>query len=171
MGRLLSSYEEEEEDTEDSISTIIPDGGKVRVSLTMMDSPQKAVAKDAPTNKLLVDDGTDNTLNLHKPGFRISTDDSAGLNREVALAEAYEARELADREAWRTHDMGDHPLIRKTRGTTPGKQEGDVCRIDGRAGHLQMVNGQLECIADRRQDLVEDAYREYDQEQQNAWRR
>ena len=34
----------------------------------------------------------------------------------MALAEAYEARELADREAWRTHDMGDHPLIRKTRG-------------------------------------------------------
>ena len=36
MGQLLSSYEEEEEDTEDSISTIIPGGGKVRVSLTMM---------------------------------------------------------------------------------------------------------------------------------------
>ena len=52
------------------------------------------MAKDAPTSKLLVDAGTDDALALHKPGWRVSTDDAAGLTRELALAEAYEAYEL-----------------------------------------------------------------------------
>ena len=43
LGYLLSTAEEEEDDTEDSTS-IVPDGGRVRVRLDMMDSVQKAVA-------------------------------------------------------------------------------------------------------------------------------
>jgi hypothetical protein len=91
-----------DEDDDDRRHTIIPDGGKVRVRMTMMDSVQRSVAKDAPTNNLLVDAGTDDPLALHKPGFRYSTNAADRLSGDVALAEAYEARELADREAWRS---------------------------------------------------------------------
>src|SRR5215472_14002583 len=53
-GFELSSYgeEAEEDNTEDSLA-IIPDGGRVRVRLDMMDSLQKAVAQD----KVNIDSG------------------------------------------------------------------------------------------------------------------
>ena len=97
LGQLQSEWTEEEED-----DGIVADGGRIRVGLQFMDSLQKAVAKDAPTSKLLVDAGTDDPLALHKPGFRYSTNAADRLSGDVALAEAYEARELADREAWRS---------------------------------------------------------------------
>ena len=172
FGREVSTYEEEEEDG------VLQDGHSLRAPLYLMDGKpnpqldptQRAVAKEARTGKLLVSDGTDHALNLHKPGFRYSTDAGERTAADAALTEAYEARELADREAWRSNDMGDHPLISKIRGTVPGKQEGGRCSIDGKPGRLQMVNGKLECIADGRQDAVEDAYREYDRQQSEAWR-
>jgi hypothetical protein len=160
QGRELSSYEEVEDDD------VLKDGQSIRVPLMLMDgSPnpkldatQRAVGKDAPTNKLLVDDGTNNT---HKPGFRYSTDAGERIAADAALTEAYEAREHADREAWRSSD--DHPL--NTKGTSHpkqqpesedeprGQQAGDTCSVNGSDAQS-----------------VEDAYRLYDEQQQNAWR-
>src|SRR5262249_41245945 len=149
LGKLQSSYEEEEEQDDG----IIADGERVRVPLLMMDgsrnpalSPlQRAVAGDQGPTKLLVSDGTGNSLNLHKPGFRCSTDMAQRQAADAALAQAYQEVALRDANAWRDSDTGGHPLLVNKRGTVPGKQEGDLCQINGRRGRLQLVNGELQC--------------------------
>ena len=155
LGNLESVFEEEEEQDD----SIVADGGRVRVRLDMMDAVQRDVAKHAPT-------GIDPAR--HRPGFRDSRD-TAALD---ALEQAYRDADLADANAWQSHDEGDHPLITKKR-TVPAKQEGDSCQINGRRGRLQMVNGDLQCILDRQDSHTDDrasAYAEYDREAENAWR-
>jgi hypothetical protein len=166
QGRELSTEEEKEDG-------VLKDGQSLRVPMWAMDSVQRAVGKEAPTSKLLVDDGTGNSLNLHKPGFRYSTNAAERAAADVALTEAYEARELADREDYRSHD--DHPLNQNTRGLSPSRKEGDRCSIDGQRGRLQLVNGALQCLPDHSnaQTVTDEralAYAEYDREAENAWR-
>src|SRR5262245_38510960 len=75
-GFELSTYEEEGEEDDE----ILKDGQSIRVPMYLMDgsvnpaldATQRAVGKGAQVSKLLVDDGTGNSLNLHKPGFRYS---------------------------------------------------------------------------------------------------
>jgi hypothetical protein len=167
LGSLQSAYEEETEE-EDGI---IADGGSLRVPMWAMDSVQKAVATLAAATKLLVTDGTDNALNLHKPGFRFSTNPAERAAADAALEQAYLEVEARDSEAWRS-SFDEHPLNMQNRGLSPGKREGDACSIDGRRGRLQMVNGQLECIADKQHDAqsVADCYEQYDREAESAWK-
>jgi hypothetical protein len=114
-------------------------------------------------NKLLVDDGTDNALNLHNPGFRYSTDAAACSAADAVLTAAYQARELADRETSRDTNKS---------GEFRGQQEGDSCTVNGRSGHLKMVNGKSECVPDNSDaQTVADAYAEYDREAENASRK
>jgi hypothetical protein len=179
QGKVLSTYEEEEED--DSLSAIIPDGGTVRVRMTMMDSVQRAVAQEKvkiDTGPMIVDAfGQSDRYSLSKPGARYlstnptSTDYAELATREQLLADAYADADAAASNAWRGDDM-DHPLLTKTRGTSSGQHENDRCTIDGRTGRLRMLNNELVCVVGKQdaQSAVEDAYREYDQEQQNAWR-
>ena len=143
FGREVSTYQEEEEDETEDGTHIIPDGGKIRVGLQFMDAIQRDVAKHAP-QKLLVSDGTDNPLAMNRPGFRYSTDAAERTAADAALDQAYQEVEQRDANAWLTND--DHPLNSNTRGTSPGKQD---AHIDDRAS----------------------AYAEYDEQQQNAWRR
>jgi hypothetical protein len=61
-----------------------------------------------------------------------------------------------------------------------GPRVGDVCMIDNEPGTMQMVNGQLTCVAHRRSDaavsitdarrLRDEAWREMCDAQRNAWR-
>jgi hypothetical protein len=153
FGRLESTYEEEES------NDILRDGETLRVPLYLKDgSPnleltplQRLVATSQ--NKLLVSDGTDDPLALNRPGFRYSTDAAQRADAASRLAEAYEAKELADAEAWRSHD--DHLLNTSVRSLSRDKKEGD------------------RCVPDQQQDAqsVGDAYAEYDLYMQNAWRR
>ena len=181
LGYLLSTAEEEEDDTEDSTG-IVPDGGRVRVRLDMMDSVQKAVAQDTvniDSGPMLVDGfGRGDCYSLSKPGARYlatnpgTTDHAVMASREQLLADAYQQYDADMSNAWQSHDEGDHPLITKKR-TVPAKQEGDSCQINGRRGRLQMVNGDLQCILDRQDSHTDDrasAYAEYDREAENAWR-
>jgi hypothetical protein len=154
---LGRTYEEEEPD-----DSILQDGQTLRVSMFLRDgSPnpllsevQRAVAA-TQTRKLLVDDGTGNSLNLHKPGFRVSANPAERAAADAALTAAYDEVEARDASAWRTDtDTGSHPLLVNKRGLSPGK---------------------LECVADSQdaqsvEDAREAAYRLYDEEQQNAWR-
>jgi len=159
LGRELST---ETETAEAEAGGVLKDGQSIRVPMLMMDgSPnpaldatQRAVAKDAHTSKLLVDDGTGNSLNLHKPGFRYSTNAAERTAADAALVEAYEARDLADREAWKTDD--DHPLKELLpRVTTPNPNR------------LTNARGQQH---DAHTDDRALAYAEYDREAENAWR-
>jgi hypothetical protein len=134
LGQLQSEFTEEEEQDDG----IVADGARVRVRLDMMDSVQKAVAQHA--GKPLVTDGTDNPLALHKPGFRLTADMAQRQTADAALAQAYEARDLADREAWRSNN--DHPLNTNARG-----QQQDAHTDDREA-----------------------AYAAYDADMTNAWR-
>jgi hypothetical protein len=177
LGYLLSTAEEEEDDTEDSTS-IVADGQRVRVPMWAMDSVQKAVAQDTvniDSGPMLVDAlGRGDSYSLSKPGARYlatnpgSTDHAVMASRERLLTDAYQQYDQAMAGAWQSHDEGDHPLITKKR-TVPAKQQGDACSIDGKRGRLQMVNGELQCISDK-QDSAADAYEEYDTVAANAWR-
>jgi hypothetical protein len=179
FGRELSTFEEEEDDALDARG-LLRDGRSLRVPLFLKDGApnpeltplQRAVA-ETQTRKPLVTDGGTDPLAMHRPGFRVSTNPRERMAADAALTEAYEARELADREAWRSSD--DYPLNDNARGTSRSQREGDSCSIDGQRGRLKMVNGALQCVADRQQDaqLVDErelAYLEYENWSANAWR-
>src|SRR6516164_7529654 len=100
----VEGYEIEEDD---SLSNIIPDGGTVRVRMDMMDSLdplQRAVAEAARRRELLVSDGTDDLLALHRPGFRYSTDTAERTAADAALDQAYQEVEQRDANAWRSSE-------------------------------------------------------------------
>jgi hypothetical protein len=92
------------------------------------------------------------------------------------------------------YDSTAEPLTGIGSHGTRGQQEGAVCTINGRAGHLRNVNGTLECVPDARTaktapsarreyydpavgairphgDSKDAAYSSYDSELRDAWRR
>ena len=174
LGNLQSTYEEEAEE-----DAVLKDGETLRVPMWLMDgSPNPALsplqqAVAASQNKLLVSDGSNDPLAMHRPGFRYSTDPAERAAADAALAEAYAARELADANAWQTSD--DHPINTQGRGLSPGKKEGGSCSIDGQRGTLVREGDRLVCVPDKARDARsvtdarEEAYRLYDEEQQHAW--
>jgi hypothetical protein len=107
FGNLQSTSEEEETDDVFDANGVLKDGCAVRVSMTMMDSLQRDVAKHAPT---ITDPAR------HRPGFRDSRD-SAALD---ALEQAYRDADAADANAWRSS------------GTSPGKPSSTDARTDDR---------------------------------------
>ena len=143
LGRLLAEFTEEEEEDDG----IIADGRSIRVPMWAMDGKPNpaldAIQRDVAQHgfKPLVTDGIDDRFGLHRPGFRYPADAAQRASADAALVEAYEARDLADREAWRSNN--DHPLNTNARG-----QQQDA-HTDDRAL----------------------AYAEYDHEAENAWRK
>jgi hypothetical protein len=104
---------------------------------------------------------------LHRPGFRYNLSDEMYDAREAA----YRDYENSQAEAWRSPPTGAGERSQR------GQQPGDACSIDGRAGHLRLVNGELKCIPDgpvRGNDHAmtdrEAAYAEYQDRIENAWR-
>jgi hypothetical protein len=133
---------------------LVRDGERVRVPLTMMDGVQRAVYESTRTRR--------------------TTDTRIVDARE----EAYRLRLLDDTNAWR-RPAGAYPL---------SAGEGIACSINGRPGRLrQAQDGSpwLVCVPDeavaspakRRsdaiasRDAVEDAYREVQERDCNAWKR
>src|SRR5262245_12478370 len=96
LGYLLATDEEEEDDTG---TGIVPDGGRVRVRLDMMDAVQREVAQDThniDSGPMLVDGlGRRDCYSLSKPGARYlatnpgSTDHAVMASREQLRADAY----------------------------------------------------------------------------------
>ena len=106
-------------------------------------------------------------LQLHRPGFRRTTDAAALARVEQAYADA----DIESANAWRGH-------------VTTDQQAGDPCTVRGpeypldfgSPGTLQKRNGDWVCVPNKkRQDVAAldakaQAYADYDREMANAWR-
>jgi hypothetical protein len=140
------------------------DGYRLSVPLTVRDaaSPvQRAIMRDAARrqmaqprtdaraffdayrDRLLVVDSRapDDPFAMSRPGFRTLDCDFAGSAKRDAYAD-YERR-ICD--AWKNEPT---PTGVGERGVI-GQREGDLCTINGRSGHLRMMNGELRCVADQ----------------------
>jgi hypothetical protein len=125
---------------------------------------------------LRVTDGAGGTRGLSRPGFRLPvserrTSDTATRDARQRAYDSY-LEDLTN--AWRTPPagFGGDPTITGAGSRDPiGQREGDLCMIDGEAGHLEMVDGELQCVPDD-PDSVDSAdhYAIYDAEVSNAWR-
>jgi len=133
---------------------VLKDGRSMRVPMRLMDAADLPRIRDA--------DGSP----LGQPGFMVA--DKFRDARQVL----YDEYDAAISEQWRSPPtgVGSHGFV--------GARSGDVCTIDGQAGHLRVVNGELKCVADKPsrdatplRDEREAAYRRYDAELANAWRR
>jgi hypothetical protein len=170
MTRLSRPKPYDDEDDDAFERGVLKDGHKVRFSVSMMDSVQRDVAehfervraKDAAAKRFGLSDG----LAFNKPGFRHVVDDAALDAVEAAYAEIA----ARDENAWRNPDpqgvtgSGSHGFR--------GAQTGDECTIDGQAGHMKMIGGELKCVPDSTDalDARELAYRDCDEAAANAWR-
>jgi hypothetical protein len=145
---------------------ILPDGSRLKVPMTVMDSVQRNIGG----TQLVVDaHGNSDLYALRRPGARYPTQrTTADVMRQVAYDEANEAAE----EAWRTPPAKPLPA-----GAYPanGAKVGDICTINGAPGHLRDRDGGLVCVPDDQHDALpvddrEAAYREIEQRDNNAWR-
>jgi hypothetical protein len=106
QGRELSSYEETEEE-DDDLNRIVPDGGRVRVRLDLMDAMQRSVANDASAPRVVDAFGQSDRYSLSKPGARYlaanpdSTDHAIMATRQQLLADAYAEYDRQAENAWR----------------------------------------------------------------------
>jgi hypothetical protein len=109
-------------------------------------------------------------IDSHRPGWRGSTDT---IDFSASDA-AYDARKLADSEAWRRQDAAEQPL-----GAYPMSAGiGNACTIDGQPGTLQPDGAWLVCrptAGPTRADAMtgdarDVAYREMCDQLTNAWR-
>jgi hypothetical protein len=155
----------------DGRGDVLADGEKLVVPLYAMDAAvddlQRAVMRDAAERRLARRFGLNDGADLHRPGFRYNLSDEMYDAREAA----YRDYENSQAEAWRSPPTGAGERSQR------GQQPGDACSIDGRAGHLRLVNGELKCIPDgpvRGNDHAmtdrEAAYAEYQDRIENAWR-
>lgn len=167
---------------------IVRDGQRLRVPLMLMDGMQRSVAREG----VRITDGSGGTQGLHRPGFRIPTDDTRKTQQTAdAYNEAFAAyeRELVD--AWKTPVGfgGDPDITGQGERGQQGSREGDPCMVDGRPGTLRMGADGLYCEIDdeelddahdgrsvqqRMQDHQErmsDVYAAHDAKISQAWRR
>jgi hypothetical protein len=116
----------------------------LRVPTLLMDGKPQGVA---------ITDASGSLRGLQRPGWRIQSGGSVGdeLVREGVRMDRAEIYALYDAEKSREYQtFGSY--YRSGPGEWRGSQEGDVCTINGRAGHLKMVNGELICLADQGTD-------------------
>jgi hypothetical protein len=109
----------------------------------------------------------------NRPGFILDASPAA----HDAKARAYRAYENWATNRWR--DQDDDPVT----GGPRGQQEGDLCTTNGYAGVLRRdEDGKLVCVPNKKSfnggepasdgaNVKEAAYRAYDAELANAWRR
>jgi hypothetical protein len=148
----------------------LPDGSKLKVPLTMMDSVQRNIGG----TPLVVDaHGNSDLYALRRPGARYPTQrTTADVMRVVAYDEARDA----DEAAW-SKPNGAYP---------PSAGVGTACTIDGKPGTLQPQGDWLVCRpteanSGRSDSASHDAkpmtmderealYRQVEQRDNNAWR-
>jgi hypothetical protein len=106
----------------------------------------------------------DSGLALRKPGFRVSD----AFQRDWGVYDAYDD---AVSRLWENNPpTGDGSSGHRA------AQAGDSCTLDGKRGHLRMIDGELKCVVDARgndsamTDEREAAYADYQNRIENAWR-
>jgi hypothetical protein len=114
---------------------VVRDGGRVKVRMTAMDH----LIHDALDRSSRVIDAS-----LHRPGFR--TDSQAYRDGRAARARAFQLYDAEAENSWRNPPTGFGS------GEVRVQRAGDLCTIDGHAGHLRHVNGVLTCVPDSNAD-------------------
>jgi hypothetical protein len=154
---------------------IVKDGGRVRVSMMMMDSLQRGVV----TSSMTVHDGTDDPFALNRPGYRFVD----GVDRSASEL-ARDERIYRDSNLWRS-DGGVEVFFEEDGedGDSEGARyplsagEGSACTVNGEPGTLVREGDWLVCRPVSHTDSVsmgdarEAAYRRYVDDLTNAWRR
>jgi hypothetical protein len=143
---------------------ILKDRRSFRVTMTMADSGNRCPAR--------LRDGGGNAVG-RRPGFVVD----AAVRRDLSFYDQYDA-EVG--EAWKNN-----PPTGAGEREFAGGRFGDACTVksgggrfgaEGSRGTLQLVEGELVCVADSNRsdamirDTREAAYQAYDADLQNAWR-
>ena len=147
---------------------ILKDGARVRVSMLdamaarhqLSDAEQYAM-RDAEWRRSQAG---------NRPGFRFLNTDEASQARQ-RVRDAYLQRDAEQASAWENN-----PPTGAGENQFRGSQPGQKCTIDGRAGHLQMMDGELVCIpdeelADAMHDELESAYASYRDHLENSYKK
>ena len=148
---------------------VLPDGARIKVSMLMADSAQRAIARRTRSRAAVTDAHGDSDLYaLRRPGPRFSTQRTTTDARQ----EAYDAANRDAENAWKTPPVTSPPAgAYPTYGTA---KPGDVCTVDGFPGHLREVGGGLVCIPDGQNDARLDdravALAEVEARDRDAWR-
>jgi hypothetical protein len=137
------------------------DGERLRTPLHLMDGVQREVARHAAR---ITDAMGESGPALRRPGYRISD----AFQRDWSVYDAYdEAVSCLWENNPPTGDGSSGPR---------GAQPGDSCTLDGKRGHLRMIDGELKCVVDASgndsamSDEREAAYAAKDEYYRNAWR-
>lgn len=119
--------------------TIVPDGGRVRVPLMLMDSLQRQVAMPRLIRDAAVSATHDSRGNIagSRPGFIFSDADTG----RKQIADAYDTYDRDITTAYQNSPTGIG-----TPEQFRGQVEGDLCSIHGMAGRLKNVDGSLRCV-------------------------
>jgi hypothetical protein len=141
---------------------ILPDGARMKVPLTMMDS--------AARKRPLVTDafGDSDHFAMSRPGFRYPTQRTVA---DVARALALDDAEEAAANAWRKPPVTPPPA---SAYYADAAKVGDACTVNGQAGRLVERDGGLICEPDEQHDARMDdreaALREVQMRDEAAWR-
>jgi hypothetical protein len=139
-GPMIRHDDDDDDDGPFDRRGLLKDGRSTRVPMLMRDSDtlsevQRSVITDGLQRDAARRLGLADGLDLHRPGPRFCTDESA-LD---AKTQAYLEDVKETQEAWRRKPSGS---VTEFVGARPG----DVCTINGQLGHL---NHRLECVPDR----------------------
>jgi hypothetical protein len=162
MARNVRQIDEDDAFDENGI---LRDGRSIRVHMMMRDGAdhlsdlQRAVLTDAATREAIATRdatarsfGLRDGLALSRPGFRYNTSDTADTNREK-LYDGYQ-RDMGER--WRGADSSGQPAGAQCTVREGGGKYG----AEGSPGIMQMIDGELRCVATRRDDSRSDSRRD-----------
>ena len=136
------------------------DGERLRTPLHLMDAMQRDVARHAAR---ITDAMGESGPALRRPGYRVSD----AFPRDWGIYDAYDD---AVSRLWENNPpTGDGSSGHRA------AQAGDSCTLDGKRGHLRMIDGELKCVVDAggndaMTDEREAAYADYQSRVENAWR-
>ena len=135
-----------------NLLNILQDGERLRVSLMDAMAARDEQLSDAD-RYVLADQEWREKTRANRAGFRYDISD-AGRQRRQRVRDAYDEVNAANAEAWRSLG-GENTKFRGEAGTGQrGSREGDICSINGAAGHLRYgEDGELYCRADGIEDL------------------
>ena len=142
---------------------------------------REVAAADIPRRRIVASDGLGGH-HLKRPGprYEIATAADAGEMAFTARDKKlmYDAYDQQVSSAWRgvprsrdaslgeglgSGQIGSDPFTAGGSFQVPQQQEGDLCTLNGFAGHLRMVQGSLQCVPDYRADAADaKRYQGYD---------
>jgi hypothetical protein len=160
------------------------DEDDAEVALAVLDEIKKAREqrgkKRAFTDADAARFGLKDAAQLHRPGWRHSPNVYA---RDAAI-DAYSKYERELAGAYLLPQQGEHTGV-GSHGPVEQRAEGDKCLIKGMNGHLQWIDGELQCVADdpedyrtvdaatvakRHRERMMDEYAGYEKAKSEEWR-